>query len=100
MRAIGGSGSLQEVSDLVCRDERIRSWLMDIIGGRRFVEVPGGGKHELPPLLLKTLPPANRLQKILDIASDIIEQEDMVPMLDESSGTIESGRLEDMDRRR
>jgi len=27
---------------------------MDIVGDRKFVEVPGGKTHELPPLLVKT----------------------------------------------
>jgi hypothetical protein len=52
---------------------------MDIIGDRRFVEVPGGKTHELPPLLVKTSPEVKRLDKMMCIASEIIEQEDMVP---------------------
>jgi hypothetical protein len=52
---------------------------MDIIGDRKFVEVPGGKTHELPPLLVKTVPGVKRLDKMMGIASEIIEQEDMVP---------------------
>lgn len=52
---------------------------MDIIGDRKFVEVPGGRTHELPPLLVKTVPDVKRLDKIMGMASQIIEQEDMVP---------------------
>lgn len=52
---------------------------MDIVGDRRFVEVPGGKKHELPPLLVKTVPDVKRLDKMMSIAAEIIEQEDMVP---------------------
>jgi len=52
---------------------------MDIIGDRRFVEVPGGRKHDLPPLLVKTVPDVKRLDKMMCIAAEIIEQEDMVP---------------------
>jgi hypothetical protein len=73
---------------------------MDIIGDRRFVEVPGGKTHELPPLLVKTLPGVKRLDKIMGIASDIIEQEDMVPMMDTPTGPIELRQMEDVDRRR
>ncbi|HSU59662.1 MAG TPA: hypothetical protein VLI55_10145 [Bryobacteraceae bacterium] len=50
-----------------------------MIGDRRFVEVPGGKKHELPPLLVKTVPDVKRLDKMMSIAAEIIEQEDMVP---------------------
>lgn len=52
---------------------------MDIIGDRRFVEVAGDRTHELPPLLVKTLPEVKRLDKLMGIAADIIEQEDLVP---------------------
>jgi hypothetical protein len=54
---------------------------MDIVGDRRFVEVPGGKTHDLPPLLLKTVPEVKRLDKMMGIAAEIIEQEDMVPSL-------------------
>ena len=52
---------------------------MDIIGDRKFLEVPGGKTHELPPLLVKTVPEVKRLDRIMGIANQIIEQEDMVP---------------------
>ena len=52
---------------------------MDIIGDRKFVEVPGGKTHDLPPLLVKTAPDVKRLDKMMSIAAEIIEQEDMVP---------------------
>ena len=29
---------------------------MDIVGDRKFVEVPGSKTHELPPLLVRTAP--------------------------------------------
>jgi|SRR5437588_12277655 len=51
---------------------------MDIVGDRRFVEVPGGKTHELPPLLVKTVPDVKRLDKMMTIASEIIDQEDMI----------------------
>ena len=52
---------------------------MDIIGDRRFIEVPGGKRHELPPLLVKTVPDVKRYDRMMEIANQIIEQEDMVP---------------------
>ena len=52
---------------------------MDIVGDRKFVEVPGGRTHDLPPLLVKTVPDVKRLDKMMCIATEIIEQEDMVP---------------------
>src|ERR1035441_10909201 len=64
---------------------------MDIIGDRKFVEVPGGKTHELPPLLVKTVPEVKRFDRMMTVANEIIEQEDMVPctsgdrVLDEES---------------
>jgi len=52
---------------------------MDIIGDRRFVEIPGGKTHELPPLLVKTAPEVKRLDKVVDMANDLIEDEDLIP---------------------
>ncbi len=52
---------------------------MDIIGDRKFVEVPGGRTHDLPPLLVKTVPDVKRIDKMMCIAAEIIDQEDMVP---------------------
>ena len=74
---------------------------MDIIGDRKFVEVPGGKTHQLPPLLVKTVPGVKRLDKIMGIATDIIEQEDMVPMMEDAgSAPVELRQVEDLDRRR
>jgi hypothetical protein len=52
---------------------------MDIIGDRKFVEVPGGKTHELPPLLVKTVPDVKRMDKMVGLAAEIIEQEEMIP---------------------
>jgi hypothetical protein len=51
---------------------------MDIVGGRKFVEVPGGRTHELPPLLVKIAPEVRRLDRVVNMASNIIETEDMI----------------------
>lgn len=52
---------------------------MDIIGERKFIELPGGKKHELPPLLIRTAPAVRRLNRVMGMAGDIIETEDMIP---------------------
>ena len=52
---------------------------MDIIGDRKFVELPGGKTHELPPLLVKTAPEVKRLDKVVDMANNLIEEEDLIP---------------------
>src|SRR5581483_3502575 len=58
---------------------------MDIIGDRRFVEVPGSKTYELPPLLVHTSPQVKRLDRVMNMASGIVEAEDMIadPLADE-----------------
>jgi len=51
---------------------------MDIVGNRKFVEVPGEKTHELPPLLVRTTPAVRRLDRVVGMASNIIESEDMI----------------------
>jgi hypothetical protein len=53
---------------------------MDTIGDRKFVDVPGGRTHDLPPLLVKTVPDVRRLDKMMTVATEMVEQEDMVPL--------------------
>jgi len=52
---------------------------MDLLGDRKFVEVPGSKTHELPPLLVRMAPEVNRLDRVMGMANDLIEQEDMIP---------------------
>jgi len=70
---------------------------MDIVGDRKFVEVPGGRMHELPPLLVQTQPRVKRLDRVMGMAEKMIEAEDMVPTLPvEAAHGIEM----EMDRRK
>ncbi len=57
---------------------------MQILGDRKFVEVPGQKTHELPPLLVRTSPDVKRLDKVMNMATDLIEQEDMMAMIPEA----------------
>jgi len=52
---------------------------MDIVGGRKFVEVPGDKTHELPPLLIHKTPNVRRLDRVVGMANDIIDSDDMIP---------------------
>lgn len=55
---------------------------MDIIGDRRFVEIPGDKLHELPPLLVRSTPAVKRLDRVMEMAEDIVQSEEL---LDESA---------------
>ncbi len=54
---------------------------MDIIGNRKYVEIPGSDTHELPPLLVRISPEVNRLDRVMGMAGDLVESEDMIPSL-------------------
>jgi hypothetical protein len=51
---------------------------MDIVGDRKFVEVPGEKTHELPPLLVRTTPKVRRLDRVVGMANNLIDSEDMM----------------------
>jgi hypothetical protein len=51
---------------------------MDIVGERKFVEVPGGKTHELPPLLVRMSPGVKRLDRVMNMANNIIVSEEMM----------------------
>jgi hypothetical protein len=53
---------------------------MDILGDRKFVEVPGEKTHELPPLLVRTAPKVRRLDRVVGMANDLVDSEDMIPI--------------------
>jgi hypothetical protein len=53
---------------------------MDILGDRKFVEVPGEKTHELPPLLVRSTPKVRRLDRVVGMANDIVDAEDMIPV--------------------
>jgi hypothetical protein len=53
---------------------------MDILGDRKFVEVPGEKTHELPPLLVRSSPKVRRLDRVVGMANDIVDSEDMIPI--------------------
>lgn len=67
---------------------------MDIVGDRKFVEVPGEKTHELPPLLVRTLPKVKRLDRVVGMANDLIDAEEMIPFpaLDAIAGELEADR--------
>lgn len=61
-----------------------------ILGDRKFVEIPGSRTHELPPLLVRTAPGVKRLDRIMEMAEGLIDQEEIIPAspLDHDPGHI------------
>jgi len=52
---------------------------MDIVGDRNFVEVPGSEKYVLPPLLVRTASGIRRLDRVMDMAEKLVDQEELIP---------------------
>lgn len=52
---------------------------MDILGERKFVELPGDSVVELPPLLVQELCPERAMGKVMALAAKVVENEDLVP---------------------
>ncbi|MBZ5602671.1 MAG: hypothetical protein LAO79_10230 [Acidobacteriia bacterium] len=67
---------------------------MQILGDRKFVEVPGQKTHELPPLLVRTAPGVKRLDKVMNMANDLIEQEDMIAAFPETTLDTERRKMD------
>jgi len=67
---------------------------MDILGDRRYVEVPGQGTHELPPLLVRMTPNVRRLDRVMEMAENLIDQEDMIPMSPADESEMERRRMD------
>ena len=68
---------------------------MDIIGDRKFVEIAGDRTHELPPLLVSDAAlSARRLEKVLTMATELVESELLIPV------TIAVQDQVDLERRR
>lgn len=57
---------------------------------RTYIEVPGAGTHELPPLLVRSVPEDASREELCQRAAEMIESEDM----------IEDASPDDMDQRK
>lgn len=73
---------------------------MEIIGDRRFVEMPGEKRHELPPLLVHSAPQErlkrrpDKLERVVGLAANIVESEELINdfALDPANLTLEHER--------
>lgn len=50
-----------------------------MVGDRKFVEIPGARLHELPPLLVRMSPSVKRLDRVMEMAEQLVEQEEILP---------------------
>lgn len=51
-----------------------------ILGDRKFVEIPGAKTHELPPLLVRMSGSVKRLDRVMEMAEQLVEQEEILPL--------------------
>ena len=58
---------------------------------RHYIEIPGNRTHELPPLLIHGEAAANatQVEDVLDLAADIVEAEDMIPVSPADANVVE-----------
>ncbi|MCW5980838.1 MAG: hypothetical protein KIT09_22345 [Bryobacteraceae bacterium] len=54
---------------------------MKVLGDRQFVELPGDATHELPPLFVRERPHVPRLDRVVRMARELIDAEDLIPTL-------------------
>jgi hypothetical protein len=52
--------------------------IMEIVGNRKFVELPGEKTHELPPLLVMVAH-QRRLDRVMNMASELVESDALIP---------------------
>jgi hypothetical protein len=55
--------------------------MMELVGSRQFVNIPGTATHELPPLLVRDANDPRRLSRAMEMANRIIDKEELVPSL-------------------
>ncbi len=67
---------------------------MDVIGDRRFVEIPGDRKYELPPLLVRCTSSVKRMDKVMNMANDLVQSEELLAdsAFDDPAGEVEIER--------
>lgn len=63
---------------------------------RTYIEIPGDRTHELPPLLIHgdTLPNATPIEAMVDLAADIVEEEDLVVARDADEEVVEQRKYD------
>lgn len=53
--------------------------MVRILGNRQYVEIPGEGSFELPPLMLRSGPDLDRLGSLVNSAEGIVDGEALIP---------------------
>ncbi len=53
--------------------------MVEMLGGRKFVEIPGDAAYELPPLMLRSGPALERVDRLVHSAGDIVDSESLIP---------------------
>jgi len=65
---------------------------VEIVGDRRFVEIPGDKLHVLPPLVIQSALDAQRVERTLQMANALLESDEMIPTVITDSPDLESVR--------
>jgi len=60
----------------------------------RYIEIPGSGTHELPPLLLHSVLEYEHAEEPADLSAILPEAEDMLPPVDADAAVLEQRKLD------
>jgi hypothetical protein len=64
------------------------------MGDRRYIDVPGNGLHELPPLLIHGSQEGMPLSEVVDMAAGIVDAEDILGDLPADESVIEQRKFD------
>jgi len=68
---------------------------MEILGDRKFVEIPGDRQHVLPPLMVRTRPGARSFKNVVAMAESIVDSENVIAGLPlEDYASLERRRMD------
>ena len=61
---------------------------------RRYLDIPGSGTHELPPLLVRGAPDTSFREQVVEIAGEIVDSDDIMPDATPSEKVRDQRRLD------
>ena len=64
------------------------------MGDRRYIDIPGSGTHELPPLLVHGTQDGTPLSEVVDMAAGIVEAEDILGTAPAEESVIEQRKYD------
>src|SRR5437870_4569615 len=64
------------------------------MGNQRYIDIPGSGTHELPPLLVHGTQEGTPLSEVVQMATGIVEAEDMLAEVPQDEAVLEQRKYD------